>query len=136
MEKSGTELMDVKQRHEPIFVNNHDFYKNMNVLDYLRDVGKVLRMGPMLSKEIVANRLKSENGLSYTEFSYSILQAYDFYVLQQKYACLIQLGGSDQWGNITNGCDLVRKFSQGQSEVFGLTIPLLLSKTGEKFGKS
>lgn len=102
----------------------------MNVLTYLRDVGKVLRMSNMLGKELVANRLDSEAGISYTEFSYSILQSYDFYRLNRDYGCVLQFGGSDQWGNITNGCDLTRKMSKGKLEGFGLTMPLLLTKTG------
>lgn len=74
--------------------------------------------------------------MSYTEFSYSILQSYDFYMLSQNYGCILQFGGSDQWGNITNGCDLIRKLSKNKTEAHGITMPLLLTKTGEKFGKS
>jgi len=81
----------------------------MNAVRFLRDVGKYFRMGTLLAKETVANRLKSEDGISYAEFSYSIIQAYDFYRLFEEEQCLLQFGGSDQWGNIANGCDLVRK---------------------------
>lgn len=87
-----------------------------------------------MAKETVANRLSSEEGISYAEFSYSIIQAYDFLTLLQQEQCVLQLGGSDQWGNITNGCELVRKIKN--QEVYGITMPLLLTKTGQKFGKS
>lgn len=121
---------------EPLFVNNYNFYKDMNVLTFLREVGKVLRMNNLLTKEIVSNRLASENGISYTEFSYSILQAYDFYRLHKEQNCFFQFGGSDQWGNITNGCDLIRRLRTESPDSFGLTMPLLLTKSGAKFGKS
>ena len=108
----------------------------MNILEFFRKVGKVFRMNSLLSKETVANRLKSEEGISYTEFSYSLIQAYDFYILNKNYGCILQFGGSDQWGNITNGCDLVKKLSGGDNEVYGITMPLLVEKNGKKFGKS
>jgi tyrosyl-tRNA synthetase len=106
----------------------------MDAVRYLRDVGKYFRMGPLLSRETVANRIKSDEGISYAEFSYSIIQAYDFYRLFEEEGCILQFGGSDQWGNITNGCDLVRK--KTNNEVYGITMPLLLTKNGHKFGKS
>lgn len=81
----------------------------MDAVRYLRDVGKYFRMSTLLARETVANRLKSEDGISYAEFSYSIIQAYDFYRLNQEHSCVLQFGGSDQWGNIANGCDLIRK---------------------------
>ena len=114
--------------------NNYDFYKNMDAIRYLRDVGKYFRMGSLLGKQTVANRLKSEDGISYAEFSYSIIQAYDYYQLFQRNNCVLQFGGSDQWGNITNGCELIRKKTGKQT--YGITMPLLLTKTGQKFGKS
>lgn len=115
-------------------INNYQFYKEMNAIRFLRDVGKYFRMGSLMNKEAVSNRLNSEEGISYAQFSYSIIQAYDFLKLYEKEQCVLQFGGSDQWGNITNGCELVRK-TIGK-EVYGITMPLLLSKSGHKFGKS
>lgn len=116
-----------------IIVNNHDFYKNMNVLDFLRDVGKTLTVSYMMSKDSVKKRL--ETGLSFTEFSYQLLQAYDFQVLNSKYNCSIQMGGSDQWGNITSGTEFVRK-NLKDAKVYAVTTPLLTKSDGKKFGKS
>ncbi|MBS0622333.1 MAG: tyrosine--tRNA ligase [Verrucomicrobia bacterium] len=119
---------------KPIFVNNADWYQPMGILDFLRDVGRSFRMGPLLGKEIVRKRLEGEEGLSYTEFSYSLLQAYDFLYLFDHLGVHLELGGSDQWGNITAGIELVRK--QRGKEVYGLTFPLLTRSDGKKFGKS
>ena len=116
-----------------ILVNNLDFYKNMNVLDFLRDVGKNLTVNYMLSKDSVKNRL--ESGLSFTEFSYQILQAYDFLYLYQHYDCRVQLGGSDQWGNITAGTEFIRR-NLPEGKAFAATTPLLTKSDGKKFGKS
>jgi tyrosyl-tRNA synthetase len=114
------------------FVNNLDFYKNLNVLDFLRDVGKTLTVNYMMSKDSVQKRL--ETGLSFTEFSYQLLQAYDFQVLFQTQNCLLQMGGSDQWGNITAGTEFIRKNLDGKA--YALTAPLLTKADGKKFGKS
>jgi tyrosyl-tRNA synthetase len=115
-------------------VNNYDWLKKFSYIDFLRDVGKLFRMGPMLAKESVRTRLESEEGLSYTEFSYQILQAYDFMHLHDEEGVVLQIGGSDQWGNITAGTEFVRKL-KGKT-VYGLTFPLLTRSDGKKFGKS
>jgi tyrosyl-tRNA synthetase len=116
-----------------ILVNNLDFYKEMNVLTFLRDVGKQLTINYMMSKESVKRRI--ETGMSYTEFSYQLLQANDFLRLYLEYGCILQMGGSDQWGNITSGTEFIRR-SVPESEVFALTTPLLTKADGKKFGKS
>lgn len=116
----------------PVILNNYDFYKEMNVLDFLRDVGKSLTVNYMLSKDSVKNRL--ESGLSFTEFSYQLLQAYDFQVLYEKHGCTVQMGGSDQWGNITSGTEFIRR-NLG-SKAYAVTTPLLTKADGSKFGKS
>jgi tyrosyl-tRNA synthetase len=115
-------------------VNNIDWYKNMNIIAFLRDVGKHFRVQNMLDKDSVKNRMESEEGISFTEFSYQSLQAYDFYNLLKQENCTIQLGGSDQWGNITAGCDLIHRLAR--KEAHGLTVPLLTTATGQKIGKS
>lgn len=116
------------------FVNNYDWTSSMSVVDFLRDIGKNFRMGSMLSKEIVAKRLESEEGLSFAEFSYQVLQGYDFLHLFDQYQCVLQIGGSDQWGNLTSGLDLIRKVRDEQVHVF--TTPLITDGQGRKFGKS
>jgi tyrosyl-tRNA synthetase len=115
-------------------VNNDDWFSKISFTDFLRDVGKHFRIGTMLAKESVRARINSEEGMSYTEFSYQLLQAYDFYYLSQTEDVLLQMGGSDQWGNITAGIEFTRKV--GQKTVFGLTFPLLTRSDGKKFGKS
>jgi tyrosyl-tRNA synthetase len=115
-------------------VNNHDWFAKFSMIDFLRDVGKHFRMGAMLDKESVKTRLAGESGMSFTEFSYQLLQAYDFLHLYDAAQCVLQIGGSDQWGNITAGTDLIRKLRGG--EAYGLTIPLVCDSTGAKFGKS
>lgn len=118
----------------PLVVNNFDWYKDFSFIDFLRDVGKFFRLGPMLAKDSVKARFESEEGMSFTEFSYQLLQGYDFLHLYQNLGVQLQIGGSDQWGNITAGVELTRK-TIGQS-VYGLTFPLLLKSDGQKFGKS
>lgn len=120
-------------KNKAIMANNFDFYKEMNVLDFLRDVGKNLTVNYMMSKDSVKNRL--ETGLSFTEFSYQLLQAYDFLQLYKNYNCKFQMGGSDQWGNITSGTEFIRRNIQG-GKAFALTTPLLTKSDGKKFGKS
>lgn len=115
-----------------IFVNNADWFLEMNFLDFLREVGCRFSVNKMLAAESVKQRM--ETGLSYLEFSYMLLQAYDFYYLNKKYNCKIQIGGQDQWGNIVAGVDLVRKLAQ--QEVAALTFPLLTDSSGAKFGKT
>lgn len=115
-------------------VNNNDWMRKFTYIDFLRDVGKHFRMTGMLGKESVRARLESENGMSYAEFSYQLIQAYDFLHLWDAEGCRIQIGGSDQWGNITAGVDLIRRLRGG--EAFGLTFPLVCDSHGQKFGKS
>lgn len=129
-----TILVTSSSSAQPIFLNNLDWFKNFSFISFLRDVGKHFRIGPMLGKESVRARMQSEEGMSFTEFSYQLLQAYDFLHLFQNHGVTVQLGGSDQWGNITAGCDLVRKLTG--THVFGVTIPLLVKSDGQKFGKS
>lgn len=119
---------------EPVIVNNFDWYKGVSFIQFLREVGSLFRLGSMLGKESVRARLQSEEGMSFTEFSYQVLQAYDFLHLYQAQNVSIQLGGSDQWGNITAGTELIRKML-GQP-AYGVTFPLLTRSDGQKFGKS
>ncbi len=118
----------------PIVLNNDEWFSSIQLIDFLRDVGKHFRLGNMLSKESVKSRLNSEEGISFTEFTYQLLQSYDFYHLHTEHGVSLQIGGSDQWGNITEGVDLVRKLKSGP--VYGLTFPLLTRSDGKKFGKS
>ena len=116
-------------------LNNHDWMSKFSYLDFLRDVGKHFTVNNMVAKESVKKRMENPtSGLSFTEFSYQLLQAYDFYHLYKSHNCRLQIGGSDQWGNITAGTDLVRK--KAAAEVYGLTLPLLTTSSGEKFGKT
>jgi len=115
-------------------VNNYDWTGPVGVIDFLRDVGKHVTVNQMMAKDSVRTRLDSEHGISFTEFSYMLLQAYDFWWLYENKQCVMQMGGSDQWGNITAGTDLIRKRSQGQA--FALTWPLLTRSDGAKFGKT
>lgn len=115
-------------------VNNRDWLGEMRFLDFLRDVGRFFRMGEMLAKDSVKSRLQSDVGLSFTEFSYQMLQAYDFMHLHKTRGICLQIGGGDQWGNITAGIDYTRKTCNAQ--VFGFVIPLVTDSTGKKFGKS
>lgn len=117
-----------------VILNNYDWFKQFSLIGFLRDVGRYFRVGPMLAKESVKVRLQSEEGLSFTEFSYQVLQGYDFLYLYDNHGVELQLGGSDQWGNITAGTELIRKV-RGTS-AFGLTFPLLTRADGQKFGKS
>ena len=118
-----------------IVVNNLDWVKGVGVLDFLRDVGKHFSVNSMIQKDSVRQRLEREGaGISFTEFSYMILQSYDFAELYNRYGCTLQIGGSDQWGNITGGIDLARRMHKAQ--VYGLTIPLVTKADGQKFGKT
>ena len=117
-----------------VMVNNLDFYQNMNVLAFLRDVGKYLTVNYMMSKESVKRRIESESGISFTEFSYQLLQGYDFVLLNRQHGVTLQMGGSDQFGNITAGVELARKIDD--TKVFAVTTPLLTKADGTKFGKS
>jgi len=115
-------------------VNNYDWYKDVNFIDYLRDYGKFFNVNYMLNKETVKSRL--ESGISYTEFSYMILQSIDFLHLYESKNITLQIGGQDQWGNITSGLELIRKKHGDSSECYGLTMPLITKADGTKFGKS
>lgn len=119
---------------KPIVLNNNDWLGKFSFVDFLRDVGKHFRVGTMIAKEMVRNRLQSEEGISFTEFSYQILQAYDFCYLNREHGVTVQMGGSDQWGNITAGTELNRKL--GGDTLYGVTFPLLTKSDGKKFGKS
>ena len=119
--------------NDALMRNNLDFYKQMNVLDFLRNVGKTLTVNYMMSKDSVKNRLDS--GLSFTEFSYQLLQSYDFQVLYEQDNCQFQMGGSDQWGNITSGVEFIRRNING-SKAYAVTSKLLTKSDGKKFGKS
>ncbi|WP_156309320.1 tyrosine--tRNA ligase [Sphingobacterium endophyticum] len=115
-------------------VNNFDWFKNFSFLDFIRDVGKLITVNYMMAKDSVKKRLEGENGLSFTEFSYQLIQGYDFYYLWKNQNCKIQMGGSDQWGNIVTGSEIVRKLELGT--VFGLTTQLIKKSDGQKFGKT
>lgn len=116
------------------FVNNYDWTHQLSILDFLRDFGKSFNVSQMIAKDIVKSRL--ETGISYTEFTYQILQAMDFNHLYENYDCQLQIGGSDQWGNIVTGLDLIRKKQGFEAHAFGLTLPLITKSDGTKFGKS
>ena len=114
-------------------IDNYEFYKDMNIIDFLRNIGKHININYMLSKECIGTRL--ETGLSFTEFTYTLMQGYDFAHLFKEKNIKIQAGGSDQWGNITTGLELIRKF-YGDNDALGITLNLLVDSTGKKFGKS
>lgn len=117
------------------FVNNLEWLGNLRLLDFLRDVGKHYTINELVKKDAIATRLQSDNGLSYTEFAYPLLQGYDYLQLYETKGCTVQVGGSDQWGNIVSGVELVRR--NGGDQVFAITVPLVIDKaTGKKFGKS
>ncbi|TCV99759.1 tyrosine--tRNA ligase [Biostraticola tofi] len=118
-----------------VAANNYDWFGNMNVLTFLRDIGKHFSVNQMINKEAVKQRLnRDDSGISFTEFSYNLLQGYDFTSLNSQYGVELQIGGSDQWGNITSGIDLTRRMNQ--KTVFGLTVPLITKSDGTKFGKT
>jgi tyrosyl-tRNA synthetase len=119
---------------DAIMLNNAEWLDQLNYLDFLRDIGRHFSINRMLSFESVKSRLDREQSLSFLEFNYMILQAYDFMELHRRYGCILQMGGSDQWGNIVNGIDLTRRVIDG--EVYGLTSPLLTTSDGKKMGKS
>jgi len=119
---------------KPIYVNNYSWLKGLNYISFLRDIGKHFTINKMLSFDSVKTRLEREQSLSYMEFNYMILQAYDFLELNKKENCTLQMGGSDQWGNIVNGVDLIKRYSNKQ--VFGLTTPLITLASGAKMGKT
>jgi tyrosyl-tRNA synthetase len=125
---------DVMSSNPAQLVNNYDWFKQMNFLGFIRDIGKYITINYMLSKESVKKRIEGEAGLSFTEFTYQLIQGYDFLWLYQHKNCKLQLGGSDQWGNITTGTELIRR--KTGSEAFGITCPLITKADGGKFGKT
>ena len=135
IEKILRKYLNTKNKKvEPIFVNNYSWLKNLNYISFLRDIGKHFTINKMLTFDSVKLRLDREQSLSYMEFNYMILQAYDFLELNKKKDCLLQIGGSDQWGNIVNGVDLIKRFSNKQT--YGLTTPLITLASGAKMGKT
>ena len=127
-------LDDSDPKTKPIFVNNYSWLKKLNYISFLRDVGKHFTINKMLTFESVKSRLEREQSLSYMEFNYMILQAYDFLELNKDKKCVLQIGGSDQWGNIVNGVELIKRYSNKES--FGLTTPLITLASGAKMGKT
>lgn len=127
-------FLDFEGEHAARMVNNLEWTSELSAIDFLREIGKNFRVGTMVKKEIVAKRLNSDEGISYTEFSYQILQGNDFRELNRRYGCSLQTGGSDQWGNLTSGTELIRK-TEGKS-VHAIGTPLITNADGTKFGKS
>ncbi len=127
-------LLDFNGSAAARMVNNHDWTRDVSLLEFLRDVGKHVTVNQMMAKDSVRSRLDSETGISFTEFSYMLLQAFDFWWLHDNYECSLQIGGSDQWGNITAGIDLTRRRSG--DAIHGLTWPLMTRSDGAKFGKT
>ena len=128
-------FLDFEGANAAIMANNYDWFGAMNCLEFMRDIGKHFSVNAMIKKESVQQRLQREDqGISYTEFSYSLLQGYDFAELNRRHGCTLQIGGSDQWGNIVAGTDLTRRLNQ--KHVFGLTLPLVTKADGTKFGKT
>ncbi len=135
IEKILKNFLNVKNpKIKPIFVNNYSWLKNLNYISFLRDIGKHFTINKMLSFDSVKTRLEREQSLSYMEFNYMILQAYDFLELNKKKNCILQIGGSDQWGNIVNGVELIKRYSNKQA--YGLTTPLITLASGAKMGKT
>ncbi len=132
--KHFDKILDSSLPNSPLIVNNDEWFSKVSFIDFLRDVGKHFRIGPMLGKESVRARMDSEEGMSFAEFAYQLVQSYDFHYLLEHHDVCLQMGGSDQWGNITAGTELIRKLS-GKT-AFGLTWPLLTRADGKKFGKS
>jgi tyrosyl-tRNA synthetase len=128
-------LLDFETKANPaLLLNNADWVRPIGILDFLRDVGKHFSVNAMMARDSVKSRMESTAGISFTEFSYALLQAYDFLHLQEKYGCILQVGGADQWGNITAGIDLIRR--KRDVTACGLTTPLLTKTDGSKFGKT
>lgn len=127
-------FVDFEDETKGILVNNYDWTKELSLIDFLRDYGKHFNVAYMINKDTIAKRL--ESGISFTEFTYTILQAMDFLHLYNKYGCDVQFGGSDQWGNIVSGSDLIKKVHGSDTKVYGVTSPLVTKSDGTKFGKS
>jgi len=130
---------DASAENAPILVNNYDWMKTFSFIDFAREVGKRISVNYMMAKDSVKKRLTGEagSGMSFTEFTYQLIQGYDFYHLHKEYNCLLQMGGSDQWGNITTGTELVRRMNEGvEAKAYAMTCPLITKADGSKFGKS
>lgn len=134
LRKQLEQIFKVEGENSSLLVNNYDWAGSMDIVTFLRDFGKHVGVNYMLAKDTIASRL--ETGISFTEFTYTILQAMDFFHLYENHNCKLQIGGSDQWGNITTGLELIRKMSSEGSKAYGLTIPLVTKADGTKFGKS
>ena len=127
-------LKSKNPRTKPIFVNNYSWLSKLNYINFLREIGKHFTINKMLTFDSVKLRLEREQSLSYMEFNYMMLQAFDFYELNKRYKCVLQVGGSDQWGNIVNGTDLIKR--KNKKQTYGLTTPLLTTSSGTKMGKT
>src|SRR5580704_17521503 len=128
-------FFDLSSGEKALMLNNADWLCSLNLLEFLRDIGKHFSVNEMIKRDSVRSRLEErDQGISYTEFSYMLMQAYDFLHLFSNHACTIQMGGSDQWGNILSGKELIRRIEGGRAE--GITFPLLTTSTGRKFGKT
>ena len=127
-------LKSKNKKPKPIFVNNFSWLGKLNYINFLREIGKYFTINKMLTFDSVKLRLEREQSLSYMEFNYMMLQAYDFYELNKRYKCILQIGGSDQWGNIVNGTDLIKR--KNKKQAYGLTTPLLTTSSGSKMGKT
>ena len=123
-----------REPNAAVMVNNYDWFKGISFLDFIRDAGKHITVNYMMAKDSVKKRLEGENGMSFTEFTYQLVQGYDFYRLNKDMNCKLQMGGSDQWGNIVTGTELIRR--KGSGEAFAFTCPLIKKSDGTKFGKS
>jgi len=134
IQKQLSHIFDFEGEKGAVMVNNYDWAGSMDIVTFLRDYGKHVGVNYMLAKDTISSRL--DTGISFTEFTYTILQAMDFLHLYEKYECKLQIGGSDQWGNITTGLELIRKMAPEGSKAFGLTIPLVTKADGTKFGKT
>ena len=132
IEKTFNQFIDLKKNG--LIINNYDWLANLNYIEFLRDIGSKLTLNKMLTYESVKNRLDREQSITFLEFNYMLLQAYDFYFLSKNYDCVLQMGGSDQWGNIINGIDLIRKILN--KKTFALTSPLITNSDGSKMGKT
>ena len=130
-------FLDFESGSNPaMLINNYDWFKEMGFLEFLRDVGKHITITYMMNKESVKKRLRSETGISYTEFAYQLLQGYDFYHLYKEHGVKMQIGGSDQWGNITTGTELIRRMLGSEEKALAAVCPLITREDGSKFGKS
>lgn len=134
IKKQLAHFLDFSEQGGARLVNNYDWLGNLSLLDFLRDYGKYFNVNYMIAKDTIASRLSS--GISFTEFTYTILQAADWLHLYQNFGCEVQIGGSDQWGNLVSGSDLIRKIEGDKAKVFGITSPLITKADGSKFGKS